>query len=93
MSIINSNSKVYLEYETMKEKYYIFQEIEDIDDSTVDLNEEFGKSINGTVGQHPFASMQENPDLQKRLQPRSDVEQRQIEEKKRSVFFQVKCLH
>lgn len=59
----------------------------DFDDKTVDLNAEFGQSINGAVGQHPFASMQENPDAQKRSHPRSDVELRHIEQKKRLHYY------
>ncbi|XP_052807341.1 protein GDAP2 homolog [Mya arenaria] len=55
----------------------------DFDDKTVDLNAEFGKSINGTVGQHPFASMQADPDTQKRLNPRSDVDMKKVEARKR----------
>ena len=52
----------------------------------MDLNEEFGKSINGSVGQHPFASMQENPDDKKQRNPRSPSEVRHIEQKKRYTY-------
>lgn len=52
-------------------------------EKTVDLNHEFGRSINGSVGQHPFAAMQEHPDTLKRQHRHSDVEQRKIEQKKR----------
>ena len=56
---------------------------DDFDDKTVDLNAEFGQSINGTVGQHPFASMQEHPDNQKRVHLHTDTELKHIEQKKR----------
>lgn len=56
---------------------------EDDMERTVDLNEEFGKSINGTVGKHPFASMQENPDEQKQKHPRPVNELRHLEQRKR----------
>lgn len=52
-------------------------------EKTVDLNEEFGRSINGAIGQHPFASMQENPDEQKQKHSRPTHELRHIEQKKR----------
>ncbi|KAH3889005.1 protein GDAP2 homolog [Dreissena polymorpha] len=53
----------------------------DFDDKTIDLNAEFGKSI--SVGRHPFASMQDDPDAMKRLRPKSDVDTRKEEQKKR----------
>lgn len=56
---------------------------EDELEKTVDLNEEFGRSINGSVGQHPFASMQEDPDQRKHRYHRSAHEARHIEQKKR----------
>lgn len=56
---------------------------EDEFEKTVDLNEEFGKSINGSVGQHPFASMQEHPDEQKQRNPRTLNDVKHIEQQKR----------
>ncbi|KAL4233352.1 Ganglioside-induced differentiation-associated protein 2 [Mactra antiquata] len=52
-------------------------------EKTVDLNEEFGRSINGTVGQHPFASMEEDPDERKKRWSRPVAEIRHLEQKKR----------
>lgn len=52
-------------------------------EKTVDLNAKFGQSINGSVGQHPFASMQVDPDQQKRLHPNINADRRDIEMKKR----------
>lgn len=57
-------------------------EEEDLE-KTVDLNAEFGQSINGTVGQHPFAQMEENPDSQKRAVKPTTAEQRLIHQKRR----------
>ena len=52
-------------------------------EKTTDLNDVFGKSINGTVGQHAFAQMEENPDSRKVVMKRTTAEQRLHEQKKR----------
>jgi hypothetical protein len=62
---------------------------EDEFEKTVDLNEEFGKSINGSVGQHPFASMQEHPDDQKQRNPRTLNDVKHIEQQKRYTTSQL----
>ena len=50
---------------------------------TTDLSTVFGQSINGTVGQHAFAQMEENPDSRKKMMRRTTAEQRLLEQKKR----------
>lgn len=52
-------------------------------EKTTDLNQVFGQSLNGTVGQHAFAQMQENPDIKKKAVKRTTTEQRLFEQKRR----------
>ena len=52
-------------------------------EKTTDLNKEFGRSINGSVGQHAFAQMEENPDIRKKAVRRTTAEQRLLEHKRR----------
>ena len=52
-------------------------------EKTTDLSAVFGQSINGTVGQHAFAQMEENPDSRKIVMKRTTTEQRIHEQKKR----------
>lgn len=52
-------------------------------EKTTDLNAKFGDSINGAVGQHAFAQMEENPDIRKKAVRRTTAEHRLIEQKRR----------